>query len=217
MPSNPLESSRGSREETKAPENGKSSRAGREEAKAPEKGKPAGEEATPPPANSGRFKTWLPLAVAVVTMPALAYATTHFVLLPKLERGLAQGNPGVAPETTAESGTGAKSGGKAASDKLKVTVSLNKMLVNVAGTMGTRYLMTSVTLVGNTPDFTSKIDENMDQLKDLATGTLSSKTISDLEKPGARNVIRAELMTVFNNALGGPLVQEIYITELAIQ
>jgi flagellar FliL protein len=57
----------------------------------------------------------------------------------------------------------------------------------------------------------------MDQLKDLATGTLSSKTISDLEKPGARNVIRAELMTVFNNALGGPLVQEIYITELAIQ
>jgi len=91
------------------------------------------------------------------------------------------------------------------------------MLVNVAGTMGTRYLMTSVTLVGNTPEFTSKINENRDQLMDLATGTLSVKTISDLEKPGARNVIRAELMTVFNNALGGPVVQEIYITEMAIQ
>ena len=52
---------------------------------------------------------------------------------------------------------------------------------------------------------------------DLATGALSSKTISDLEKPGARNVIRAELMTVINNALGGPAVQEIYITEMAIQ
>ena len=96
-------------------------------------------------------------------------------------------------------------------------VPLSKMLVNVAGTMGTRYLMTSVTLVGNTPDFKSKIEDNKDQLMDLATGALSSKTISDLEKPGARNVIRAELMTVFNNALGGPLVQEIYITELAIQ
>jgi flagellar FliL protein len=194
-----------------------SSRDGREPAKAPENGKPAEDTANPPAASGGGFKAWLPLAVAAVAMPALAYATTHFVLLPKLERGLAQANPAVAQETTAESGTGAKSGGKAASDKLKVTVSLNKMLVNVAGTMGTRYLMTSVTLVGNTPDFTSKINDNMDQLKDLATGTLSGKTISDLEKPGARNVIRAELMTVFNNALGGPLVQEIYITEMAIQ
>ena len=96
-------------------------------------------------------------------------------------------------------------------------VPLSKMLVNVAGTMGTRYLMTSVTLVGNTADFKTKIEENKDQLMDLATGALSSKTISDLEKPGARNVIRAELMTVFNNALGGSVVQEIYITELAIQ
>jgi flagellar FliL protein len=94
---------------------------------------------------------------------------------------------------------------------------LTKMLVNVAGTMGTRYLMTSVTLVGTTSDFKDKIEENKDQLMDLATGTLSGKTIADLEKPGARNVIRAELMTVFNSALGGPLVHDIYITELAIQ
>jgi len=204
MASNSLESSRGSREQAKAPEK--------------ENGKPPAEEkADPPPASGGAFKAWLPLAVAAVAMPALAYATTHFVLLPKLERGLAQSNPAAAQETTAESGTAAKSEGKAASNKLKVTVSLNKMLVNVAGTMGTRYLMTSVTLVGNTPEFTSKINENRDQLMDLATGTLSVKTISDLEKPGARNVIRAELMTVFNNALGGPVVQEIYITEMAIQ
>jgi flagellar FliL protein len=205
MASNSLESSRGSREPAKAPEK--------------ENGTPpAGDKADPPPlASGGGFKAWLPLAVAAVAMPALAYATTHFILLPKLERGLAQGNPGVAQETTAESGTGAKSGGKAASDKVKVTVSLNKMLVNVAGTMGTRYLMTSVTLVGNTPEFAGKINDNRDQLMDLATGTLSGKTISDLEKPGARNVIRAELMTVFNNALGGPVVQEIYITEMAIQ
>jgi len=52
--------------------------------------------------------------------------------------------------------------------------------------MGTRYLMTSVTLVGSTPDFKSKIDDNKDQLMDLATRPLSGKTISDLEnrEPG---------------------------------
>ncbi len=196
-----LEPSRGGREETKILDNDASAEAKADSAKT----------------GGGAVKTWLPLVVAVVTMPALAYATTHFVLLPKLQRALTQTKPGTAPDSAAEAGTAAKSGDKAATDKLKVTVSMNKMLVNVAGTMGTRYLMTSVTLVGSTPDFKNKIDDNKDQLMDLATGTLSGKTISDLEKPGARNVIRAELMTVFNSALGGPLVQEIYITEMAIQ
>ncbi|MGH7973851.1 MAG: flagellar basal body-associated FliL family protein [Limisphaerales bacterium] len=41
--------------------------------------------------------------------------------------------------------------------------------------------------------------------------------MADLEKPGARNLIRSELISGFNNILGGPLVQEIYLTEFAIQ
>jgi flagellar protein FliL len=202
MASNSLETSRGGREEAKAAENGKSTE----------------EKADSPPASSGGgFKAWLPLVVAVVTMPALAFATTHFILLPKLTRAMAQGKPGPAQEGAADPAATPASGDKPIPDKVKVTVALTKLLVNVAGTMGTRYLMTSVTLVGSTPDFKDKIEEDKDQLMDLATGTLSGKTISDLEKPGARNVIRAELMTVFNNALGGPVVKEIYITELAIQ
>ena len=180
-------------------------------AKTPEGAEPA----TPAPA-AGGIKAWLPLIVSVILMPALAFATTRFVLLPKLQSAVSQGKPAAAvvAGTSAEA---ASKDGKEAGAKTKVTVPLSKLLVNVAGTMGTRYLMTSVTLVGNTPDFKSKIEENKDQLMDLATGTLSSKTIADLEKPGARNVIRSELMTVFNNALGGPVVQEIYITEMAIQ
>jgi flagellar FliL protein len=189
-------------------------RAGREDAKAPDTGDAAASTAVPV---SGGFKAWLPLIVAVVTMPALAYATTKFVLLPKLERSLTPGGTGASGGAATESGATGKDGEKPGTGKVKTTVALSKMLVNVSGTMGTRYLMTSVTVVGNTPDFKTKIEDNKDQLMDLATGTLSSKTISDLEKPGARNVIRAELMTVFNNALGGPVIQEIYITELAIQ
>jgi len=195
-----------------------STRNGRPEAKDAADGEPAAAAAAQPRV-SGGFKPWLPLLIAVVTMPVLAFATTRFVLLPKLEHALVKANPGSSPEAASEAGAAAgKETGKAgAQGKAKVVVPLSKMLVNVAGTMGTRYLMTSVTLVGNSPDFKSKIEENKDQLMDLATGTLCSKTISDLEKPGARNVIRAELTTVFNNALGGPVVQEIYITELAIQ
>ena len=137
-------------------------------------------------------------------MPLLAFATTRFLLLPKLARGLAQQPaPAAAPASSTEGGSAAKSEGKASADK-KVSVSMNKMLVNVAGTMGTRYLMTSITLVGNTPDFAAKINDNMDQLKDLATGTLSSKTISDLEKPGARNVDTRRADDCFQQRPGRP-------------
>jgi flagellar protein FliL len=176
---------------------------------------PAGEEAGAPEgkAPSG-IKAWLPLIITVALMPALAYATTRFVLVPQMKKALA---PADMTPPTEPSGTNSETGPSMIDGKVKVTVPLTKILVNVAGTMGTRYLMTSVTLVGADESFRGKIEQNKDQLLDLATGTLSTKTISDLEKPGSRNVIRAELMTTFNNALGGPFVKEIYITELAIQ
>lgn len=193
-----------------------------ETAKAPE----AGEAAAPKEAaSSGGIKAWLPLIVAVITMPALAFATTKFVLLPKLEhaatggKGAAASSAESASKESAATSTSGKEDEKSPSTggKAKFSVPITKMLVNVSGTLGTRYLMTSFTLVGNTPDFKGKIDDNRDQILDLASSTLESKTISDLEKPGARNIIRAELMTVLNNALGGPVIQEIYITEMAIQ
>ena len=185
-----------------------------------EVGEAASESAKAPEAKaSGGFKAWLPLVIAVVTMPALAYATTMFVLVPKMQRALGHTEASAAPQAASkEGGASAPEGGKpVGTGKIKVMVPLTKLLVNVAGTMGTRYLMSSVTLVSNNPDFKSTVEDNKDQLTDLAIGALSSKTISDLEKPGARNEIRAELMTVINNALGGPVVQEIYITEFAIQ
>ena len=68
--------------------------ASRGEAKAPADDS-AEAKAAPAPAGGG-FKTWLPLIIAVVAMPALAFVTTKFVLIPQLQRSMGITKPGAA-------------------------------------------------------------------------------------------------------------------------
>jgi flagellar FliL protein len=125
---------------------------------------------------------------------------------------------GKEPAKASEHGAGKESGhGGAKSGGARPTFQLSKVLVNVAGSAGSRYLIANYTLVGSSGDFKGKLEERKDQLLDVAIGVMGAKTITDLEKPGARNLIRNELMAAWNNALGGSVVKEIYITEFAIQ
>ena len=98
----------------------------------------------------------------------------------------------------------------------KVLAPLSKVLVNVFGTGGARYLIVSMNLAGNNPDFKTKVEENKDQLIDAAA-TLAGKSIADLERQGVRNQIRSELCAVLNTVLKATPVQEIYLTEFAVQ
>jgi flagellar basal body-associated protein FliL len=61
------------------------------------------------------------------------------------------------------------------------------------------------------------MDAHDAQLRDMAQSALATKTIADLEKPTARNMIRNELIAGFNNILGDGAVEEIYFPEFAIQ
>lgn len=176
---------------------------------ADEKNNPEGEGAAAAAAPSGGAKAWLPLVVSIVLMPALAFGMTKFVIVPQLQKSL-----GI--KETAAAGTGDKA--KKAGDAKKMNVPFNKLLVNIAGTMGQRYLLVSLSLASTGgEEFKTKLTENEAPLRDMAMGILSTKTLADLEKPGARNLIRTELINGFNNILGDNSVSEIYITEFGIQ
>jgi flagellar protein FliL len=167
--------------------------------------------AKPAAASSGGFKAWLPLIVSIVLMPALAFGVAQYVILPQLQKGL-----GIKGPVSAESPKKETSSSKSAGTKQESVV-MNKLLVNVADTMGARYLLVSLSVVGNSSDFKDKMTEHDAQLRDMACGALATKTLADLEKPDARNLIRNELMTGFNNILGDSMVQDIFFTEFAIQ
>lgn len=179
-----------------------------EPAPAPEEASASAPAAAPAPSPSGGgFKPWLPLVATVLAMPVLAYAMTTFVLLPRLESKL-----GIVSTAAAE-----QDPKKAPATAKKETVTMNKLLVNVAGTMGSRYLLVSLSAAGSDPEFKGKMQDLEPQLRDAACSVLATKTLADLEKPGARNLIRSELISGFNAILGGAVVQEIYLTEFAIQ
>jgi flagellar protein FliL len=175
----------------------------------------AAEDAKVPVAapSGGGFKSWLPLILTILIMPALAFGVAQFVILPQLQKGL-----GIKTADASTTGTvSVGSSKKESSDTKQESVLMNKLLVNVADTMGARYLLVSLSVAGTSADFKDKMQEHDAQLRDMASGALATKTLADLEKPGERNLIRTELITGFNNILGNSEVKDIYFTEFAIQ
>lgn len=162
---------------------------------------------------SGGIKAFIPLITNVVLMPVIAYVMTVYVLLPKTNSGSVSAH---AKTDEGGHGTQAASGGHGGKEKINVPLS-TKVLVNVSGTAGTRYLLANVMLVGSSPDLKAGVEKNDAQLRDVAASVLANKTIADLDKPGARNLIRTELISAFNGVLGGNQVKEIFFTEFAIQ
>lgn len=162
----------------------------------------------------GGLGAWLPLIVTMLLMPVLAWAMTTFLIVPKLQKSL-----GISPASSSHEAPSGESHGKAGGAAVAPNelVTMNKLLVNVSGTLGSRYLLTSFTVAGGDPEFRAKMDKHDAKLRDLACGILSTKTLNDIEKPTIRNLIRSEIITGFNNVLGDDTVKELYITEFAIQ
>jgi flagellar protein FliL len=189
-------------------------------------------EAPAQAAAPGGMKAWLPLILTFLLMPALAYAMTMFILVPRMQKAMG-GKTVEARETggthassaTEEHGSDSsaaghgsgQSGESANAGGAKTKAQIGKIIVNVAGSLGSRMLLASFTLVGSSPDLKTRVEEENDQLRDLASTVLATKTISDLEKPESRNIIRTELISQFNAVLGSGAVKEIFITEFAIQ
>jgi len=174
----------------------------------------------------GGIKAMLPLILNVILMPVMAYVMTVFVLLPKMNSGGVTAHAKTEATESAEGGGGhgepakeESSGGKhggGGGGKASVPLSA-KVLVNVSGTAGTRYLLAALTLVGTHAELKESVEKSDAQLRDVASSVLATKTIADLDKPGSRNLIRTELISAFNGVLGEGRVKEIYFTEFAIQ
>ena len=78
------------------------------------------------------------------------------------------------------------------------------------------HIVATLSLTGS-PSLKDRFEKNEPQLRDTACSAMATKTISEMEKPGFRNTLRAELVALFNGVMGKGTVSEIYLTDFAIQ
>lgn len=183
--------------------------------------------ATPPPeaaaadgaAPAKAASPWPALIAAIILMPAISYATAEFLLLPKLRGLIAKSTTEGGDHAEPADAHGAHGGhgkGKEGA-KGEASYDFDSVVVNLSGSMGTRFLKASFTTLGSNPKLPEIMAEKKKQLLDVAINVLSSRSMADLEAPGAKNVVRNELMANFNQALKSDLVEQIYFTDFVIQ
>ena len=179
----------------------------------------------PAKAPAGGIKAWLPVLAAVLLAPAATWATVEFVLVPRLQKKLAV--PAAAPgEHAAEPGAHAAPApaahgkpGKDGKDPKEggPSYEFQNVVVNLAGTMGTRYLKTSFLVTGADANIKTIFEGAKPKLTDVTLNVLSSLTLADIEEPGAKNVIREKLVAAYNQALGRKVADQVYFSDFVIQ
>ncbi|HTA29547.1 MAG TPA: hypothetical protein VK731_03650, partial [Candidatus Cybelea sp.] len=92
-------------------------RNGRQEEAAAAEGTPA---AAPAPASLAS-NPWLPLIITAIIMPALAFATTRYFLLPQMKKALYKPTMAAAAAQAEPTGTNGAGGSGAAEGAIKVT------------------------------------------------------------------------------------------------
>lgn len=167
------------------------------------------------------LKAWLPAMAAILLAPAATFAIAEFLLLPRLQARLgatpaelaAQVAP-VEPKADAEG----KEKGDGKGDDGGGNYEFTNVVVNLAGTMGTRYLKTSFIVTGiGGKGVKTAFEGNKAKLTDITLNVLSSLTLSDLEEPGAKNLLREKLVAAYNQALGKRMVEQVYFSDFVIQ
>jgi len=179
------------------------------------------------PKKGGALAQWIPAIAAVILAPVLSWAVAEFVLLPRMTKKLAEVKASDAPEEHAPAAAEAKAegksekGGKEGKEGGKegdpATYEFQNLVVNLAGTMGTRYLKTTFIVTGTDAKIKATFESQKAKLTDITLNVLSSLSLTDLEEPGAKNVLREKLVLAYNQALGKKVAEQVYFSDFVVQ
>jgi len=192
------------------------------------------------------MKAMMPAIIAIVMAPVATWGVANFVLLPKFKASVAEAVAAGDPEAAAHgdaAGHGEakkadahgekkadahgekkpaahgekKGGGHGDKGGGGEGYKFENVVVNLAGTMGTRYLKATFLITGDRPDLAERFAEAKPQLTDITLAVLSSLTLADLEEAGFKNILRERLLASYNQALGSKVAENLYFSEFVVQ
>jgi flagellar FliL protein len=150
----------------------------------------------------------------------LGGATGTFVVAPKLvpavpavgDSASAHGEEGEA-EGEGEHGK-AGEGEEGAAPKM---VTLDNIIVNPAGSQGSRFLMTSVAIATEDEKLETALRDRQVELRDKVTTVLEVMTMQQLTAVGARDTVKTRVQAMVVQMLGGKPKVKVFIPQFVIQ
>ena len=166
-------------------------------------------EAAPAPGKKTGLLIGLTLGGAV-----LGGLLAAFVVAPRI---IARQAPGVADSAAAggEHGTG-EGEGEGKGEPAKVVV-LENLIVNPAGSQGSRFLMTTVAFAVADDKGQKLLDESKVELRDRVITVLESLTLAQLTAPGARDSLKLRIAMVAGEMLGPKATVKVFLPQFVIQ
>jgi len=110
-----------------------------------------------------------------------------------------------------------KEKGKELHHKNTIIYSMEPVVVNLFDPTGKRYLQVRLALELENKKLEEEIKHNEPKIKDVIITTLSSKTPEEVLQPGAKELIKNELLHKINSVLGEEIVLNIYITQYIVE
>jgi flagellar FliL protein len=170
---------------------------------------------------------WLPVLVVMIITPILSFVITENLMIPRVKKALGEialiqqqssqpANGGPLPTDRKDSKAKTNKDGKVITAD-DTTVKFDNVVANLSGTLKSRFVKVSFTIEGDDEEFKSKIEPNKAKIIDSALGILGALTVSELDEPGMKNIVRNDLIDAFNQSLEKPIVKRLYFSEFVIQ
>jgi len=160
----------------------------------------------PAPQQGFTLKKILMIGVPVLVVQiGLVYLLISNFFAPRV----AAGQQGVATES--------KTDNKVAEDQTTQIVVVKDVIVNPAGTNGTRFLVTTVGLEVPTVAAKKELEEKEIQTRDVLITILSGKTLNELVTTEDKDSLRAEIERRVNAILISGKLKNVYLSKFIIQ
>jgi len=94
---------------------------------------------------------------------------------------------------------------------------MEPLIINPAGTDGTRYLMVKIGVESDQPSALEEITTKQVVVRDAIVEVLSARTVETLSDIGLRETIKQDLRTTINEILESGKVTRLYFTQYVLQ